>query len=113
MKLKKIFIIAAAMVLVGVGGARAEHDYNWSMKDRFTYAHEGEVFMPHEFTFDAYGSYTTRPRNSVGQLFSHNIRHGNFGGGAGLNYFFTKHIGIGADTIIGDNGGKFLDSVSG
>jgi len=112
MKLKQMMVIATVALLTATA-AQAEHEYNWSMRDRFAYAHEGEVFLPNEFSFDAFGTYTTTRRSNFGDLFTHNLRHGTFGGGAGVNYFFTKYIGISADAEIGDNGNRFVDSASG
>jgi hypothetical protein len=41
------------------------------------------------------------------------IRHGRWGGVVGLNYFFTREVGIGADINMADNGGHFVDPVAG
>lgn len=111
MKLKNILILAAATMLTATA-AQAEHEHNWGFNDRFNYAHEGELFAPHEFTLDAFANYGTTARRSFGGLFTHNIRHGTFGGGIGANYFFTKYLGAGADTELGDNGGKLFDSAT-
>ncbi len=112
MKLKQMLAIATFGFLAATA-AQAEHEYNWSMKDRFAYTHEGEVFLPNEFSFDAFGTYTSTRRSSVQDLFTRNLRHGTWGGGVGINYFFTKYIGISSDVSIGDNGNRFIDSAMG
>jgi outer membrane protein W len=112
MKLKKLILIAAAAVLT-ITSARAQHEYNWNMRDRFVYVHEGELFLPNEFSLDAFATYTTTPRNGVDELFTHNLRHGDWGGGLGANYFFTKYVGFGADVIMPANGNQLVDSASG
>ena len=112
MKMKQMMMIAMLSLLT-VTAVQAEHEYNWSMKDRFTYAHEGELFLPNEFSFDAFANYTSTPRSSVDELFTDDLRHGTWGGGVGLNYFFNKWIGISTDLEIGANGGQFIDSTAG
>lgn len=49
-------------------------------------------FGPQELTFDLFGSLGTRDREDFDD--SH------LGVGAGLNYFFTTHFGVGADTYL-------------
>ena len=50
-------------------------------------------FYPdHEFNVDLFGTYTDHDR------FGNNVDSG--GGGLGLSYFFTRHIGIGTDTYL-------------
>ncbi len=109
MKLKQLIIVTAVAISTATA-VQAQREYHWTVNDRFTYSTEGEIFYPNEFTIDAFAHYTTTSRKSFGQLFTHNIRHGTFGGGVGVNYFFTKYVGIGADVEMGDNGGKFIDS---
>ena len=111
MKLKTLIMVGAA-ALFSATAVKAEHVSNWSVQDRFAYAHEGELFLPNEFSLDAFGSYTTTGRRNFGELFTHNLRHGAFGGGLGLNYFFTKYVGIGGDVQMGDTGNRLVDSTS-
>jgi hypothetical protein len=112
MKLNKVFVSAAAALMIATGAGRAADTMaNWH--DRFTYANEGQIFFPNEFSFDAFGVYTTTSRRSFGDLFTDNIRHGKFGGGVGVNYFVTRYLGFGADMTMTANGGKFIDNAMG
>ena len=54
---------------------------------------ERECFRAHEFQVDLFGQY------SVGKGPNHAgpIRDHGWGGGVGLNYFFTRHLGLGLD----------------
>ena len=59
-----------------------------------------------------FGSYIA-PERRIEDLFKTNIRHGDWGGGVGLNYFFTREIGIGGDINMPANGGKLIDNAYG
>lgn len=111
MKMKQLMVIAAAAFFTATA-AQAAHEYNWNARDRFTYASEGDVFLPNEFSFDAFATYTSTPRANFEDIFKNDLRHGTWGGGIGLNYFFTKYVGISTDVVASDNGYKFIDSAS-
>jgi len=51
-------------------------------------------FKDHEFQIDVFGTYTNSLRNLQYQ--------DGFGGGIGVNYFFSRHIGVGVDGSIYD-----------
>ena len=108
MKLTKLFMMAAVAVL-GVNATQAEMG---NFGDRFRYDRDSmEKFGDKEFNFDAFGTYQAGERK-FSSFPNTNIRHGKFGGGVGLNYFFCKNVGVGSDINIGDNGGNFVDSLS-
>lgn len=112
MKLKNVLMIAAA-TLMTASAARAEHQWDWSMKDRFRYESEGkDLFAPQEFTLDLAGAYGVG-RAKFNDTFDRSIRHGDFGASVGVNYFFTRNLGIGADAYGLDNGADFVDAASG
>ena len=69
-------------------------------------------YTANELSMDFFGSYLAR-EHKIENLFHNSIRHGFWGGGVGANYFFTRELGVGADLNIPDDGGKFVDSVSG
>jgi|ERR1043166_531521 hypothetical protein len=61
--------------------------------DRFRYDREAvDKFPPHELSLDLFGTYADRDK------FGNSGDHG--GGGVGLNYFFTRYLGIGADSYV-------------
>jgi len=70
-------------------------------------------YRDHEFSVDGFGTL------SLGEQFINNIsatkvrRNGRLGAGAGVNLFFAKNVGIGADAWSEDTRGKFVDNVSG
>jgi len=108
-------IVGAAICLCAAGGAKAAHMWEdpgaWGA-GHFTYATGMPLYTAQELSFDAFGSYLAAEKN-FSDIFKTNIRHGTWGGGVGLNYFFSREIGIGADINMPANGGNFIDSVSG
>jgi hypothetical protein len=82
--------ILAAMGLLMAGMSTAFGATYW--EDRFRYDTAAEdLYRPAEFSIDLFGSYT-----------DHDVRNGentdSWGGGLGINMFFTRMIGIGVDT---------------
>ncbi len=72
----------------------------------------GDRYTGNELSLDFFGSYIARQRG-IEHLFDTNIRHGTWGGGVGVNYFFTRNIGIGGDINIPDDGGNFINNIDG
>jgi len=111
MKIRNIMAVGAALIVTG-GTAKAAHVWedpnNW-WAGHFAYdTGNAPRYTPAEFSFDAFGSYVAGERR-FNKLFETNIRHGDWGGGVGLNYFFTREIGIGGEINMGANGGNFID----
>jgi hypothetical protein len=69
-------------------------------------------YTPNELSLDFFGSYLAGEKG-LENLFDHNIRHGVWGGGVGVNYFFTREVGIGGDIVIPDDGGNFINNADG
>jgi len=69
-------------------------------------------YTANELSLDMFGSYVANERR-IEDLFKTNIRHGTWGGGVGLNYFFTQNFGIGGDINMPANGGKLIDNAYG
>jgi hypothetical protein len=109
--------IAFGMVCLVSGGiAKAAHVWEdpqvwWSGHFAYDIAATPK-FTAAELSMDAFGSFIAAERG-IDNLFKTNIRHGIWGGGVGLNYFFIREIGVGADINIPANGGKFIDQVVG
>jgi hypothetical protein len=74
--------------------------------------HTDDRYTANELSLDMFGSYIAGERR-IEDLFDTNIRHGVWGGGVGLNYFFTREIGIGGDINIPDDGGNFVNNING
>ena len=72
----------------------------------------GDRYTANELSLDMFGSYLAGERRAE-DLFKTNIRHGTWGGGVGVNYFFTREIGVGGDIEIPADGGNFINNVDG
>jgi len=74
--------------------------------------HQGDLYRANELSMDVFGSgslgeYTIDHPNST------RVRqNGRLGAGLGVNYFFTRNIGIGADAYSENTKGTFVDSAS-
>jgi opacity protein-like surface antigen len=118
MKLKMLVSVTSALLLTS-GMAKAVHVWEdpggWS-SGVFSYeASNASKFTANELSLDLSGSYIAAQRH-LGDLFDTNIRHGRWGGSVGLNYFFTRYVGLGGDINISDNNGhngNFVDQAIG
>ncbi len=80
-----------------------------------TYDHQSiPLYSANEFSMDLGASYGAAERG-LKHLFKTSIKgdRGTWGGDVGLNYFFTRHIGLGVDVNMPDNGGNLIDSMLG
>jgi hypothetical protein len=113
MRIKPLVTVTTALVLTA-SLAQAQHVWNdpsgwWN--SHFTYDQNTPKYTAQEVSVDLFGSYIN-PEGKFTDLFKTNIRHGFFGGGAGLNYFLTREIGLGADFNMSDKRGtQGLDMV--
>ena len=72
----------------------------------------GELFRANELSVDAFGS-GSLGKYSIDHLTGSRVRHDTqLGGGLGINYFFTRYIGIGADAYSENTTGSVVDSAS-
>lgn len=97
----KLIVFAATMVAAS-GLAQTAHIWQDSggwWDSHFAYDQNAARYNAEELSLDLFGSYLN-PERRFNQLFDTNIRHGFWGGGAGLNYFFTRELGIGTDFNI-------------
>src|ERR1043166_3420993 len=108
MKIKNVIAVGTAL-FVTASVAKAAHIWedpnNWTAS-HFTYTSAGPLFTAQELSLDLFGTYTAGKRH-LSKLFQTNISHGQWGGGVGLNYFFTRERGISGEIEMGDNGGSF------
>lgn len=104
----KFKIIAFAAALIATSGmAQTTHIWQDSggwWDSHFAYDQNAPRYTAQEVSLDLFGSYLN-PERRFNQLFDTNIRHGFWGGGAGLNYFFTRELGIGTDFNMSDKPG--------
>lgn len=71
-----------------------------------------EMYRAKEFSIDAFGSGVIGRQtidNFSGRRVSDDVK---LGVGVGMNYFITRHFGVGADAHSGSLSGSFVDSAS-
>jgi hypothetical protein len=107
MKLVKIITVTMAASLIA-NAARAVHVWEdpggWSTAT-FTYS-TAPRYNCNELSLDMFGSYWAAERG-LNHLFETDItgNRGRWGGGVGLNYFFSRYFGIGGDANWSDHSG--------
>lgn len=73
---------------------------------------QGDRYRAHELSVDAYGS-ASLGAYSLDHLSGDKVRHNTrLGAGVGINYFFTRNIGVGLDAYSENTTGAFVDSAS-
>jgi hypothetical protein len=81
-------------------GAYAQHLWEnpgaWSTGHFSSGKSDAPKYSSNEISMDLFASYIN-PEGKFFDLFDTNIRRGFWGGGAGLNYFLTRNLGLGAD----------------
>lgn len=98
-----IMFAAALLTATAADAAHIWQDPNaW-----WNYDQNAPKYSANELSLDLFGSYLN-PEGELNDLFDTNIRHGAWGGGAGLNYFLTREFGVGADFNMSDNPGDRL-----
>ena len=71
-----------------------------------------DLYRSGELSVDAFGT-ASLGEYSLNHLTGARVRHDTrLGVGAGINYFFTRNIGIGADAYSENTHGSFIDSAS-
>jgi hypothetical protein len=124
MKIKFILLTAAAVFAAGAAGAQTTveqtttttthvwNDPNAWWANHWLYSN-GNLYNANELSLDFFGSYLAGERRAE-DLLKTNIRHGYWGGGVGINYFFTRYLGVGGDIEIpDDNYGNFVNNMDG
>lgn len=83
-----------------------------SFSQRFAYDRDTtELFRANEFSLDLFGAYNSA-QSRLGSISTRSLRQGEWGGGIGINYFFTRYVGIASDTHWMDWEGSFIDNVT-
>lgn len=110
MKITKWLGIAATALLV-VTSARAD-DW-WDTRVRYDSGHD-QLFNANEFSLDLFGTYQAKEHHFLAwpntDIKGHN---GLWGGGVGGNYFFTRYLGVDAETAFLAETTHFVDHVGG
>jgi len=72
-----------------------------------------DLYRANEFSLDAFGT-ASEGKYTIEHLSNRRIRNNTrLGVGAGITYFFTRYIGLGADAYSENKSGPFIDSTSG
>lgn len=113
--MKSIITIGTALLLT-TSLSQAAHIWEdpgaWS-GGIFTYQPDVPKYTAQELSLDLFGSYNN-PEGKFTDLFKTSIHHGFWGGGAGLNYFFTENLGLGVDFNMSSKPeGSLVDDVIG
>ena len=114
MKILKLTALTAAFAFCA-GTAQAQHVWDDSgtwMSGHFIYEVKVPRYTAYELSMDLFASYQAA-EEGLDEIFDTSIEGGDWGGGLGLNYFFTRYIGLGADVNAPDNRGNFIDQING
>ena len=72
----------------------------------------GDFYRAHELSVDGFGA-ASLGEYTIDHLSGSKVRNNTrLGAGAGINYFITRNIGVGADAYSENTTGAFVDSVS-
>ena len=72
-----------------------------------------DCYRPCELSLDGFAS-ASLGQTTLDHLSGSGVRHNTrLGGGLGLNYYFTRYLGVGAEVDSQNTDGVFLDSASG
>lgn len=127
MKIKITMLTAAVLFTAGAGFAQETttttttttttahfwSDPNQWWASHWTHTAGSTPYMDNELSLDLYANYMANQR-AIEHIFHTNIRHGLWGGGVGLNYFFCRYLGIGGDINMPcANLGNFVNDMNG
>jgi hypothetical protein len=77
-----------------------------------SYFDQGDLYRASELSVDAFGT-ASIGKYTLDHPSDARVRHNaRLGAGAGINYFFTRNIGIGAEAYSENTTGTFVDSAS-
>ena len=109
MKKNKQVMAVAILATLSAACCSSAADFTTNTEDSAT----SLLYRAHEFSIDAFGS-VSFGQQTIDHLSGNRLSHdGRLGAGAGLNYFFCRHVGVGADAYSEDTTHRFIDSSSG
>jgi len=80
--------------------------------EQFQTSSQGDFYRAKELSIDAFGS-ASMGKYSIEHISGSRVSHDTrLGGGLGVNYFFNRYFGLGADAYLEDTKGSFIDSTS-
>jgi hypothetical protein len=115
------FISCATVALAFTASAQTDYEHRGPNDTGTTQNHDYEdlskpisdqIFRANEFSIDAFGM-GSLTHSQLEDHAHHFIRHDSrIGAGVGINYFFTRYLGIGGDAYTEDTQHSFVDSAS-
>ena len=101
MKNTKLLVTSMACLAATAVMAQTETDFD-----------SEELFRANETSIDAFGSISVGQR-TIDNLSGNRVGDdGELGAGVGLNHFYTRYLGVGADAYSEDTDGGFIDNSS-
>jgi hypothetical protein len=77
------------------------------------YKNPDDLYQANEFSVDLFGT-DALDKHTIDHPSGHRIRHDSrLGAGLGVNYFFLRYLGVGAEAYSEDTRHNFVDNVSG
>ncbi len=106
MNMKNKMLIGSALLMLAAKPAMGE-DTNSISSDTF------DLYPANQLSLDAFGT-ISEGEFTINHISGENVKNGARGGvGAGVTYFITRYIGIGADGYSENTSGPFIDNLSG
>ncbi len=100
--MKHHFLPVFAVILAASVPVLAEHSVHQT----------GDLFRAQEFSVDIFGSLSVG-QETIDDISGSRVKDdGRLGAGAGVNYFFTRNFGIGADAYSENTHDEFVDKAS-
>lgn len=105
MNMKNKMLIGSALLMLAAKPAMGAD--TTSSSDAF------DLYPANQLSLDAFGS-VSEGKYTIEHISGQRVQNGARGGvGAGVDYFITRYIGIGADAYSENTSGPFIDSTSG
>jgi hypothetical protein len=106
MNIKNKMLIGSALLMLAAKPVLGA-DTTSSSSDTF------DLYPANELSLDAFGT-ISEGEHTIEHITGQNVKNGARGGvGAGVNYFITRYIGIGAEGYSENTSGPFIDNLSG
>jgi hypothetical protein len=118
MKQTKEFAFLTVIALVCYTNVARADDATLTRDNGYTYNNTNnsslyDLYRAQEVSVDAFGVGTIG-QQTIDHISGNRILHnGRAGAGLGVNYFFCRYLGIGADAYAENTTGPFIDSASG
>jgi hypothetical protein len=109
MKLNEISPLVQGIVGIALATFLLSSPDSGLAQSSYMQSKSSNLYRAHETSMDIFAGYVNAQRG-ITHLFQTGLRHGSMGGGFGVNYFSSEHLGFGTDLVIPNNGGSFVDS---